>query len=81
MLEFNSFALSVFRDLTAGRFLRTLRRIFRHLFLIARTDGTLSPLQTEKDLHSLLHENLTKGCVDNLLGAWHDVVGENNGRT
>jgi FkbM family methyltransferase len=78
MLEFNSFALSVFRDITASRFLRTLKEIFPRLFLIGRTDGHLSPLKTEKDFYLLLQENLTKGCVDNLLGAWHDSALEND---
>lgn len=40
-----------------------------------------SPLTTEKDFCSLLHGDLTKGCVDNLSGAWHYVVGEKGGRT
>jgi FkbM family methyltransferase len=70
LLEFNSFALSAFQDLTAGRFLRALRDIFPLLYRLDRSDGRLHPLATEKDLYTLLHDNLTQGCVDNLLGAW-----------
>jgi FkbM family methyltransferase len=74
MLEFNSFALSAFQDITANRFLRTLRDTFPRLFLIARSDGQLRPLETEREFYELVHSNLTNGCVDNLLGTFDNPL-------
>ncbi len=76
LLEFNSFSLSVLRDLSLRKALETIIKTFDDVFLIDKTDGQLNPLKTNRDLYCFLYNNMvpTTETFDDLLCAFKGKI-------
>jgi FkbM family methyltransferase len=66
VVEFNSYTITAHGNVLTPVFLETLFETFPHTALI-HPRGRISPLRTDAEKHSFLHDNMTSGRVDNLL--------------
>ena len=81
VLEFNSFGLSFHNAVLPQRALLRILETFPHVYVMDRTDGSLSCLETAKEAYELLYENGIHGPADNLLCSYTDLgVEERYGR-
>ena len=81
VLEFNSFGLSFHNAVLPQRALLRILETFPHVYVMDRTDGSLSCLETAKEAYELLYENGIHGPADNLMCSFHDLgVEERYGR-
>ena len=73
VLEFNSFGMSFHNAVLPQRALARILDTFPHVYVMDRTDGSLSCLQTPKEAYELLYENGIHGPADNLLCSFEDL--------
>lgn len=73
ILEFNTLCLDLFRGIPSRSALRQVQDIFPHVFIVDRVDGSLSRLETDREVHKFLFENGIYGRVDNLLCSFRDL--------
>lgn len=76
VLEFNSFGLSYHNAVLPQRALLRILETFPHVYVMDRTDGSLSCLQTPKEAYELMYENGIHGPADNLLCSFVDLLVE-----
>jgi FkbM family methyltransferase len=69
VLEFNSYALTTHGHVLTPVFLERLFDTFPYVYVI-HPRGQISPLRTDAEKHSLIHDNMTMGRTDNLLCAF-----------
>lgn len=74
VMEFNGLCLDLFQGLSSRVVLEQLRQTFPHIFVMDRTDGSLTRLGTDAEAHRLLYQNGTVGRVDNLVCSFGDLA-------
>jgi len=73
VLEFNSFGMTFHNAVLPQRALARILDTFPHVYVMDRTDGSLSCLETPKEAYELLYENGIHGPADNLLCSFDDL--------
>ena len=72
IFEVSSWTLNAFRKIIPEILVRRAMELFDDIYVIDRNDGHLESLSTEKDIYYFLHNNITNGNVDNILGCFRD---------
>jgi FkbM family methyltransferase len=73
VMEFNTFGFTIHQGVLPQTALARIRELFPHVFVMDRTDGALTRLETPYEMYRFLYDNGIHGPTDNLLCTFSDL--------